>query len=262
MNKILLFIPAYNCENQITKVLNQLDEEVMRFISQIIVVSNISTDNTEKIIENYMSKSTLPIILLRNDYNYGLGGSHKVAFEYARNNSFDYIVVLHGDNQGKIKDLVPYIKNGKFKRYDCVLGARFMKKSKLINYSRFRTFGNKVFNFIFSLFLSKRIYDLGSGLNIYSVEMLKDNFYFEFPDNLTFNYCMIMAAKYYKHDIRFVPISWSEEDQVSNVKIISQAAKVLKMLFTFTFDNEYIKSDLREKKITSYTSKVVKSNVS
>ena len=27
--KILLFIPGYNCENQITRVLDQVDEEVL-----------------------------------------------------------------------------------------------------------------------------------------------------------------------------------------------------------------------------------------
>ena len=32
-DKILLFIPGYNCEKQIIRVLNQLNEEIMEYIS-------------------------------------------------------------------------------------------------------------------------------------------------------------------------------------------------------------------------------------
>lgn len=43
-----------------------------------------------------------------------------------------------------------------------------------------------------------------------------------------FNYVMILASHYYKHDIIFYPVSWREDDQVSNVKMVNQAVTVLK----------------------------------
>ena len=49
-DKILLFIPGYNCEKQIIRVLGQLDESVMKYITQVIVVNNQSTDNTEEVV--------------------------------------------------------------------------------------------------------------------------------------------------------------------------------------------------------------------
>src|SRR5699024_2117559 len=154
--------------------------------------------------------------LLRNNKNYGLGGSHKVAFNYAIQNNFDYVIVLHGDDQGNIEDLLPILKQGVYKKYDCCLGARFMKGSSLQNYSRFRTFGNQVYDFLFSVVCRIHVKDLGSGLNMYSVKMLRDKFYMKFPDDLTFNYCMVMALQYYKQRPLFFPISWRESDQVSN----------------------------------------------
>ena len=36
IDRILLFIPAYNCEKQITRVLSQLDWEVMSYIDDVI----------------------------------------------------------------------------------------------------------------------------------------------------------------------------------------------------------------------------------
>lgn len=258
--KILLFIPAYNCEKQIVRVLKQLDDEVLKFISEVIVINNRSTDNTEKAVKKFLKENpSKNIKLLRNKENYGLGGSHKVAFEYAKENGFNYVMILHGDDQGNIKDMLPYIKNGEYKKYECVLGARFMKGSKLQGYSKFRTFGNKVYNLLFSIVVKRKIYDLGSGLNIYKTKMLDNKFFMKFPDNLMFNYCMILASDYYKQDIHFVPVSWREEDQISNVKMLNQAITVLKMLFKYFFSKKkFITSEMRISPKEKYMAEEIK----
>lgn len=257
--RILLFIPAYNCEKQITRVLEKVRRsEVRKYIEEIIVVNNRSTDKTEEAVLEFKKKHPkLKIKMLRNSNNYNLGGSHKVAFSYAIKHGFDYIIVLHGDDQGNINDIVPELKRGSYREYDCLLGARFKKDSKLIGYSKFRTFGNRVYNLLFSIVLHRRIYDLGSGLNMYSVKMLKNRFYHKFPDRLTFNYCMVMAAHYYKQKCFFFPITWREEDQVSNVKMTSQAVSVLKILLRYAIRHDFIKSEFREKRIKKYGYKEV-----
>lgn len=165
--KKLLFIPAYNCAKQISRVLAQLNGEVLNFIDEVIVVNNISTDNTEQKVLEFVDKyPNMPLKLLRNNENYGLGGSHKAAFNYAMKNNFDYVIVLHGDDQGSIYDLLPLLKSEEYKNFDCCLGARFMKGSKLQGYSKFRILGNKLYNTIFSIATRKKLYDLGSGLNM------------------------------------------------------------------------------------------------
>lgn len=257
-DKILLFIPAYNCEKQISRVLDQVTPAMLAFITKIIVVNNRSTDNTEQVVRDYKtSHPSMPITLLRNKENYGLGGSHKVAFKYAMDNGYDYVIVLHGDDQGNIKDFLPVLAERYYRKHDCILGARFMKGSQLSGYSTFRTFGNIVYDFLFAAVVGKKIYDLGSGLNMYNVKMLKNKFYEKFPDNLMFNYCMILASQYYGHDFRFYPISWREDDQVSNVKMVNQAVTVLKMLGSYYKDPAVITSDYREKAIDSYEADIV-----
>ena len=43
--KFLIFIPAYNCEHQVPRVLDQLlDPKVQAFAGECIVVNNRSTD--------------------------------------------------------------------------------------------------------------------------------------------------------------------------------------------------------------------------
>ncbi len=256
---MLLFIPGYNCEKQIPRVLDKIDKKISKYINEIIFINNRSTDNTENVVLNYKSKSYQPKIrVLRNDDNYNLGGSHKVAFDYAMKNKYDYIIVLHGDDQGNIQDLLPILESKTYEHYDSMLGARFMKGSKLGNYSRFRTFGNRVYNILFSIVVHKRIYDLGSGLNLYKVSSLKNKYYYKFPDRLTFNYCMVMAIHYYKQNVKFFPISWRESDQTSNVKLMSQAFNVLGMLGKYMIKHKFITTELREKPIKRYTYKEIK----
>ena len=127
--KILLFIPMYNCEKQVIRVLKQLTDEVCNYLNEIIIVNNRSTDNGEIVVKEYLSEHKFPIKvkLLRNDSNYGLGGSHKVAFQYAVEYDFEYVILLHGDDQGDISNIIPYLKSGEYEKYDCFLGARFMK---------------------------------------------------------------------------------------------------------------------------------------
>lgn len=260
MDKILVFVPMYNCEKQIVRVMDQFRGEISKYISEVLIVNNRSTDNGESAVIEKAKENCYPfaVTLMRNCENYGLGGSHKVAFNYAIENGFDYLIVLHGDDQGSIADLLPLLKNNEHKKYDCCLGGRFLRSSKLVGYSKFRTFGNSVFNVIFSVAVGKKISDLGAGLNLYSVDMLKSRFYEKFPDNLTFNCYMLFGMAALKQKAMFFPIVWREEDQVSNVKMTRQAIQTLKMAIGYFFGREdFMRKDARAKKFEAYNSEVV-----
>jgi len=264
-NKIIVFIPAYCCENQIVRVINQFDYGVQKMIDTVMVVDNMSTDRTVEVAIE-CGKSVLKncnFIVWRNDDNYGLGGSHKAAFRYAVERGFDWIIVLHGDDQADIHDLIPLFGSRENLAVDCLLGARFMPGSRLIGYSFLRTFGNLVYNFLFSVVLLKIVFDLGAGLNAYRIYNYKDFYYKSFPDDLTFNYVMLIASYHRKQRLRFFPISWREEDQVSNVKLFKQAFSVLGLLLGYALRRgRFIASELRLRKFQSYTGHVYYSHES
>ena len=236
MDKILVFIPAYNCEKQIIRVLSQFNEQVLSYVSDIIIIDNGSPDNTVAEAKKYLiDHPELPCKILINDKNVNLGGSHKVAFKYALDNGYDYVNVLHGDDQADIRDFIPLYESGEYRSYDCVLGSRFVKGSKLIGYSAKRIFGNKVFNLIFSISTGKKIRDMGSGLNLYNVEMLKSRYFINLSDALYFNAEMLLFSAYYKHNCLFYPISWREDDQVSNAKLFKLSWELFKMAVSYLF---------------------------
>lgn len=222
MDKFLLFIPCYNCAQQLPRVLDKV-APIKDLFEEIIVVDNRSNDGTAEVAKA-LSIHFPQMKVMVNQFNYNLGGSHKVAFNYALSSSkgFTHIIVLHGDDQADINDLLPQLKEGWHHRYDCLLGARFHPESKLIGYSAFRTLGNKILNVVCSIVCKKKVLDMGSGLNMYALKMLKDQAYLQLRNDLTFNIYLLFHTCFENYSIRFFPISWREDDQISNAKVIRQ----------------------------------------
>ena len=255
--RILVFIPAYRCARQVVRVIEQFsDPRVQRLVDTVMVVDNRSPDETLKVaIEAGGTTFTeCTFIAWLNDDNYGLGGSHKAAFQYAVENGFDHLVVLHGDDQADFRDLVPILEQAGHRDADCLLGARFMRGSRLDGYSWFRTFGNHVYNALFSIVALRNIHDLGSGLNMYRLSAYREFYYKTFPDDLTFNYVMLLASYNRQQKVSFFPISWREEDQVSNVRLFRQAFKVLGLLAGYALGRgSFLRRDLRLRAHEAYT---------
>ena len=237
--RILVFIPAYNCARQISRVIDQFDERVVKLVNEVLVVDNGSTDDTadaaQKALAGSRALAGVTRTIRRNRANYNLGGSHKVAFNYAIDHGFDYVIVLHGDDQGDIRDVVPWLEKGAHRRVDSLLGARFMRGSSLVNYSFVRIMGNHVFNTLFSIVLGRWLSDLGSGLNVYSTAFLKPRFYLRFPNALTFNYYLLAYSVLSGASLAFFPLTWREEDQMSNVRMMRQTMRTFDVLRQLVF---------------------------
>ena len=96
-------------------------------------------------------------------------------------------------------------------------------------------------------------------IKLYCAKFICKKFYcLKYPDNLTFNCYMLLASDYYKQKINFFPISWREEDQVSNVKMISQAIQTLSLIIKYFFLREkYLNLEHRKKTIEIYDTKEI-----
>ncbi len=229
-----IYIPSYNCKNQITKVLEKIFPHKELF-NNIFIIDNCSTDGT---VDNARTKQQIygdKLNILINDKNLGFGGSHKIIFDNVLKKDIGYVLVLHGDDQADINDIVPYIKNREYIKNNALLGSRFMYDSKLINYSFPRRIGNIFFNILYSIVLRKKISDLGSGINLYSKKCFKDLEYKKFNNDLTFNYQNTINIFKNLNNLKFFPISWREEDQISNVRIIKQTLTIFNILIKYLF---------------------------
>jgi len=223
----------YNCAAQIGRVVAQIERVAAAGHDlAVLLIDNRSRDDTVAVAQAALDRARFgQAWLLRNDENYGLGGSHKVAFGFARDHGFDYVIVLHGDDQGALSDIVPHLSAGEHVLCDALLGARFQPGARLQGYSRLRTWANRVFNLIFSVVSGHRLYDLGSGLNLFRTAIFDDGWHLGYADDLTFNYYLILGLVWRGHKVSFFPISWREDDQVSNARLTSQGLRMLRLLW-------------------------------
>lgn len=234
-SKMLLAIPVYNCEKQIIRVLKKINTDILRFFQEVLIIDNISSDKTSEVAITYLKSLNIDFKFCQNYENINLGGSHKAIFDYSKENNYEYVLIIHGDDQADINDFYKVLESKTYTKYDWVRGSRFNKNSSLIGYSRIKTFGNIIFNYLFSLVLLKKIEDIGSGIDIYSTLMLDKINYYKFPNRLTFDYYMILYYSYLNSNIFFTPISWREEDQISNVKLFKQSIELISILINFIF---------------------------
>jgi dolichol-phosphate mannosyltransferase len=233
--RILFFVPMYNCERQIGRVLERIGQQVEDLAATVIVVDNGSRDGSLAAARAGLARLACPGRLLVNNANYNLGGSHKVAFKLALRERFDWITVVHGDDQADPADIADFLKGmpETAVHLDAWLGSRFSRGSRRIGYAWHRTLGNLGFNCMFSLVAGRWLPDLGSGLNAFRVSSLREAFWSNLADDLTFNNHLLLALVQRRLRIRFFPISWREEDQVSNVRLVRQSWRTLRIICGF-----------------------------
>ena len=229
-DRLMLFIPMYNCAPQIPRVLAQLDDDVLARFDEIFLVDNGSRDDTvEAALRAARGITRTKVVVAVNDANYGLGGSHKVAMARCLEQRHRGLVVFHGDDQGRIRDLLDALPS-EDERAECVLGARFMPGSSLPGYAPLRIAVNVAFNGIFSAILGAPLWDLGSGLNYYSRAFIARRLWEGCADDLTFNYHLLARSVGAGASLAFVPISWREDDQVSNASLLPHGLSMLRIV--------------------------------
>jgi len=254
-SKILIFIPTFNCEKQIVRVINSLmtlDNLNINF--GVVCIDNGSNDLTFEIAKKELYKLKISSkYILKNNSNYGLGGSHKVAISFAKLNFYTHLLVLHGDDQCSIHDIIPHILNNNFLKFDCLLASRFMKGSIVKNYSFLRKYINLIFNYLFSIVSCRYLRDLGSGLNLYDLKIFNDDWYIGFEDNFVFNYYLLLGSCLKKHSFIYFPQEIKSADEISNVNLFNHGFKMIKILYFFTCQkNKFLTKDFRDIKITEY----------
>lgn len=248
-NKILLFIPIFNCEIQIKRLLRKLERNDLELIQEILIIDNRSTDNSILELKKNLIKMkfNIRLKLIQNDFNYHLGGSHKIALNYALENDFEGLIIMHGDDQTDLSYLTNVLKEKK--NY---LGARFIDESNLPGYNIVRILGNKVFNFLFSIIIKKKVYDIGCGLNYFQLENFKDKEYLNFPDEILYPVYINMFILKNNKSYEWFPLNWEERDQKSNARLFFDTAKLCILLFKVLFN---IKFNYDNKK--KYTYKLI-----
>ena len=92
--KILIFTATYNEAENIRKFIEKILELNVKL--DLLVIDDNSPDETWKIVNEY-KKENENIILVKRENKEGLDTAHKLAFNYAKEHNYDYLITLDAD---------------------------------------------------------------------------------------------------------------------------------------------------------------------
>ncbi len=146
--KISIIVPVYNEERTVKSILDKINSldvwKNNKFIKEIIVVNDGSTDKSVEILRNH---SDLFTKLIDNKDNNGKGFAVKQGI---LNSSGDYIIFQDADNEYDPEDYIKFIKCVEKFSADFVIGNRF----NYDKYIRSHNFLNKIGNWLITLFFN------------------------------------------------------------------------------------------------------------
>ena len=199
MSKVLLIIPAYNEEES----LRSLIEEIKTVCSGMdyLVVNDCSSDDTERLLEelgaNYI---TLPC-------NMGIGGAVQSGYRYAAQNGYDIAIQIDGDGQHDVRFVKDMVKLIEDKQADVVIGSRFIDKEGFQS-SQARRIGIRILSMLIRLMCGAKVKDVTSGfraVNRRFIELFAENYPDDYPEPE-----VIVTAKLYGAVINEVPVVMRE----------------------------------------------------
>ncbi|MBF0518510.1 MAG: glycosyltransferase family 2 protein [Nitrospirae bacterium] len=172
LNKVVVFIPAYNEEETIAFAIDKVREiypedatKEKNYFVEILVVNDGSTDRTEEIVE---SKG---VAVVSHPKNMGLGAATRMAMMTAYEMGADVTVKLDADLQHDPADIEKVIMPILLGKADICWGSRFAGK---IHYKMpiVRRLGNIFFTWLMNQLTPYKISDAQTGLMAYGKRYL------------------------------------------------------------------------------------------
>jgi hypothetical protein len=214
--KTLIVIPAYNEQNSIGAVVQNIHNHVTD--ADILVVNDGSRDRTAR----RAKESGAMVINL--PYNMGIGSAVQSGFLFAKEKGYHFAVQVDGDGQhpaSAISQLLAALDNG----VDMAIGSRFVQPSGY-RPPFFRALGIKVFSFLVSLIVGKKVFDTTSGFRAISrkaILLLTDTYPHDYPE-------VEALITLHRHGMKFVEIPVEMNYRREGKSSISVKASIYYML--------------------------------
>jgi len=232
-DKILIFIPAYNVEKKIIKVIKKIPKTVFnKYNIKILIVEDNSKDRSLMVIKKIIKKkiNKAKINLISNKTNKGYGGVQKIAFNYAIKKNFKYIIMLHGDNQYPADKILLLIRPLVTNKFDAVFGSRMINSIDALKGGMpiYKYIGNIVLTFLQNFLLSSNLSEFHSGYRSYKVSSLKKVKYKSNTNDFHFDTEIIIQFLKKKFKIKEIAMPTHYGDEISHLKSIPYGLNIVR----------------------------------
>lgn len=225
--RLSVIVPAYNEEKRLPQTLKEIDEylKTQNYGSEIIVVSDGSTDRTNEITKNLMAEIK-NLRLLEFPKKRGKGFGVRQGMLEAEG---DYRLFTDADNStsvDQVEKMLPYFSEG----YDIVIGSRDIKGAILDPQPWQRRFTGEAFKLVRKIIVGLwEIEDTQCGFKCFTKKAAGNVFSKCKIDHFSFDAEVLSIAKKFKYKIKESPIYW-KNDLASKVKFKSMVKMALDLV--------------------------------
>ena len=234
-----IIVPLRNESDSLKDIFDYFTKNLAKINYEVLIINDFSEDDTLKNAK-YLFANEENFKVLDNETK-GLGGAINLGIQKAAGSN---VAIMMADQSDDINDLIKYnneLLNSK--DYDAVLGSRFLKDSKVINYPIEKLILNRVFNFFVGLIFWNKYNDYTNAFKIYKKKALLEiqplisesfNIFLEIP--------LKIISRKYKYKI--ISINWTGRKKgYSKFRIKELGSKYL-----FTLIYCFIEKSLLNKK--------------
>lgn len=205
---VSIILPAKNESENIGPLLEKLTS--LSYISEILVINDGSTDNTEQIALDAGAR------VVTHPYSLGNGASIKSG---ARNANSEVVIFMDSDGQHSPDD-IPIMLEKMAEGYDMVVGARHIKSHAGI----LRRLANLFYNWLASMMTGYVIEDLTSGFRAVKVEKFR-KFLYLLPNGFSYPTTSTMAFFRSGFTVAYVPIYAKQRNGSSHIRIFKDGMR-------------------------------------
>ena len=225
MTRRLVVIPTYNEAGSIKSLIDLLFTSIPE--CQVLVVDDGSPDGTALIVKAIKDGNKRLHLIERPSKN-GIGSAYRIAFVWALEQGFDEVIEMDADGSHQVSDLLRMMDVKTMNpELDLVIGSRWIKGGKTVNWSRSRELLSRIANRYVRVMLGMGVHDSTAGFRIYSSQILrKIDLGHIRSEGYSFQIEMTRAAFKAEAVIREVPITFKERaNGVSKMskKIVGEA---------------------------------------
>lgn len=151
--KIYVIIPAFNEENGVGQVLSEIPKDL---VTEVVVVNNASTDDTERV-----AKEGGATVLREPVSGYGRACLKGIAYVREATPTPDVVVFLDADHSDYPEEMIELIQPILQNKADIVIGSRVLGQKEAGAMTPQQIFGNWLATRLLKLFYGVKFTDLG-----------------------------------------------------------------------------------------------------
>ena len=211
--KCLLIIPAYNEQDSIVRVIENLKNNFPQY--DYVIINDGSADSTPEICRaKGYELIDLPV-------NLGLAGAFQTGLKYAYQKGYDYAIQFDADGQHLPQYIAPMLEKMQ-EGYDIVIGSRFVNEKKP---KSLRMLGSNMISLAMRITTGRKVNDPTSGMRMFNKKMIE-----EFALNMNYGPEPDTVSYLLKQGATIAEVQVQMEERIAGTSYLTMGRSIMYMM--------------------------------